>query len=206
MRNINQNRLRNISKTHKLNVRDTFLWLQRWTLLQGVNILNPGYYWLLLCFLSWNDVHRNGIQLILSTEAQWLLCTTIAGGERKHAGYSAQDLISAIEMIAVSSYSAISCLKCFLIECCVRHITGSCNQKGSYPVMNGAGGHMLQRMGSGKQNKELMRRETLTCKEKRKRVRRRRMGGAWRGKYEWGDWMRMFPLHGGQQSFAGFKT
>lgn len=102
---------------------------------------------------------------------------TIARREKGRKGYSAWDLISAIEMKAVSSYFALSCQKCFLIECCVRHITGSCNQKGSYLVMNSTGGQMLQRMGSGKQNEKQKRRETLICKEKE----RGREGG-WGGR------------------------
>lgn len=76
-------------------------------------------------------------------------------------------------MKAVSLYCALSCQKWFLIECCVRRITGSCHHKGSYRVMNSTGGQMLQRMGSGKQNEKLWKRATPRCKEEE----REREGG-----------------------------
>lgn len=72
----------------------------------------------------------------------------------EHTGHSAQDLISVIESKAVSLHPALSCQKWILIECCVRYITGSPNQKSSYLVMNSTGGQMLQRMGRGKQNEK----------------------------------------------------
>lgn len=53
----------------------------------------------------------------------------------------------------------------------MRHITCSCNQKGSYPVMNSTEGAMLQRMGSGKQNEKLKRRVMQEEKNVRKRGR-----------------------------------
>lgn len=88
---------------------------------------------------------------------------------RERAGYGAQDLISTIEMKAVSSFSALSCLKWFQIECCMKHITGYCDQKGSYPVMNSTGGQMLQRMGNKTKAEE--ERDTEMQKKKKEKGR-----------------------------------
>lgn len=60
----------------------------------------------------------------------------------------------------------------------MKHITGYCDQKGSYPVMNSTGGQMLQRMGNKTKAEE--ERDTEMQRKKKKKGEKEE-GKAWRG-------------------------